>query len=292
MTNDLHDKIYLLAIRKYNADIVLFVAFWALGRRDIPAEPNQNIQEGTLEDNGYKIAMGRLVSPRPVQIIDEMAQDIAEKLLPRTVDERLDIPVKMEEEVRLFTEEEIHSAAESFENGKAPEPAGIPSEAMKVAVKAAPERILKVLNGLLRAEDFLTKWKLARLVVIPSDIWQAIEASSVAPNQHGLRKGHSTVDAVEAVMEIDTAPLAHIHSFIQDQEDDQSKMPILQRGRHTEYNLFHCPRWGDSRTELTQILGETINGDDDGVKGKLGKGTCHHQGDNGEEGGGREPPKA
>ncbi|KAG5880385.1 hypothetical protein JTB14_027292 [Gonioctena quinquepunctata] len=30
------------------------------------------------------------------------------------------------------------------------------------------------------------------------------------------------------------------------------------------------------------------DGDNDGVKGKLEKSTCHHQGDNGEEGGGRE----
>ncbi|KAG5884415.1 hypothetical protein JTB14_001408 [Gonioctena quinquepunctata] len=164
----------------------------ALGRRDIPEEEKaqmkteyknakkvlQNLIKTykrehwktlgkNLEDdvwgNGYKIAMSRLVSPSPVQITDEMAQDIAKKLFPRTVDERPDIPVWVEEEVRLFTEEELHSAAASLKNGKAPRRDGIPSEAINVAVKTAPEWIREV----LRAEDSPTKWKLARLVLIP-----------------------------------------------------------------------------------------------------------------------------
>ncbi|KAG5878456.1 hypothetical protein JTB14_022779 [Gonioctena quinquepunctata] len=87
-----------------------------------------------LEDdvwgNGYKIAMGRLISPSPVPITDGIVQDIAKKLFPWTVDERPEIPVRMEDEVRLFTEKELHSAAKSLKNGKAPGPDGIPSEAI------------------------------------------------------------------------------------------------------------------------------------------------------------------
>ena len=135
-----------------------------------------------------------------------------------------------QEDIPAFTKAELGIAIRSLKSGKAPGPDGIPVEVLKGIASRSPETLLDVYNVCLREGVFSTRWKKARLVLISkgkgdptspsayrplslldtigkgmeallrSRIQNAIQQSGgLSENQHGFRKGFSTIGAIRSV---------------------------------------------------------------------------------------------
>jgi hypothetical protein len=127
--------------------------------------------------------------------------------------------------------EELKAAAERLRTGKARGPDGVPPEVVKLAVTAAPEEILQVMNGLFRDGYFPEPWKVGRLVLIPKKetdgegrpkvrpiclldamgkiyehlirarlLTEVEEKGGLSDRQFGFREGMSTMDAIDDVL--------------------------------------------------------------------------------------------
>lgn len=99
----------------------------------------------------------------------------------------------------------------------------IPNEVLRVVVNARPEMFTNIFNQCLSDGNFPKQWKRARLVLLkkgdkPADrpssyrperiVCNKIEEyfndsqNDLADNQYGFRKGRSTIDAINKVLEI------------------------------------------------------------------------------------------
>lgn len=170
------------------------------------------------------------------------------------------------EEIPLFTEEELKVAVAALRNGKAPGPDGIPAEALKCALNVSPELLLRMYNACLRAGTFSCRWKVARLVLIDKGKGEAMSPSSYRPlcmldaagktlekllqprihaaireagdlsdSQYGFRKGKSTADAIKQVIE--TAQRAEMGNH-------RSRNIVLLVTLDVK-NAFNSVRWSD-----------------------------------------------
>ncbi|KAL1454469.1 hypothetical protein WDU94_010715 [Cyamophila willieti] len=131
-----------------------------------------------------------------------------------------------------FTLEDLVDVADRMKCKKAPGPNGILPEIVKCAVKAVPNYILEVMNSILLRGDFPSRWKKARVVLLPKPGKPAFQPSSYRPlclldtfgkllegllikrmmeelgdhglsdDQFGFRPGRSTVDAIQRVYSI------------------------------------------------------------------------------------------
>ena len=128
------------------------------------------------------------------------------------------------------TKAELAIAIRSLKSGKTPGPDGIPVEVLMANASRSPETLLDVYNVCLREGVFSSRWKKARLVLISkgkgdptspsayrplslldtigkgmeallrSRIQNAIrQAGGLSENQHGFRKGFSTIGAIRSV---------------------------------------------------------------------------------------------
>lgn len=180
---------------------------------------------------GYKIVTGRLINKMPVSLTTEKKKAIAKVLFP--VSEEWMEPKGPSCNVEVFTEEEMRAVVMKMKSGKAPGIDGIPPEAIKCVAKVAPEWILNVMNNLLKQQNFPKKWKVAKVVFLlkggksPQDpsayrplcllntfsklyegmvrlrLEQELEvAGGLSTRQYGFREGKSTVQAIEAVINI------------------------------------------------------------------------------------------
>lgn len=182
---------------------------------------------------GYKLVTKKLGSSNnnfPMAVSD--AKKIVDELFPthqpRTERDFIISP----EEVPLFTDFEIRSAAQTLKNKKAPGPDGVPSEVIKLVADHFPNLMKYLFNECLKVGVFPTRWKSARLILldkgkggnpqsassyrplcmldgmgklleklIRNRLQAAIEAAGdYSDNQHGFRKGHSTINAVKQVV--------------------------------------------------------------------------------------------
>lgn len=132
----------------------------------------------------------------------------------------------------MFTQDELLLTVGSLKARKAPEPDGIPAEALKVVARHHPRLLLDMYNAYLRAKVFPAPWKVAHLELTSKSKGPADAPSSYRPlcmlntagktmekmikerilpvlrasgglsdRQHGSRKGHSTVGAISDVIE-------------------------------------------------------------------------------------------
>jgi Reverse transcriptase (RNA-dependent DNA polymerase)/Endonuclease-reverse transcriptase len=179
---------------------------------------------------GYKIAMKKLGGALP-KLPDNLVSEIVETLFPeQEIGEREVVPI---EDFPPITVEEVHSAGRRIAKGKAPGPDGIPPEATRYLLLECPHVFQKVAEKLLKEGRFPVEWKKATLVLIPkpgktagtpsayrplcllSTVGKAMEAiisarlvaeleqeSALSENQHGFRRGHSTLTALKSVMEV------------------------------------------------------------------------------------------
>lgn len=131
-----------------------------------------------------------------------------------------------------FTMEEFEQAVRSMKNGKFPGPDGLTVEALKLACNIIPEKVQAKLKELLKKQDFLDTWKVARVVLLPKEGKDPSLSSSYRPicllntigklyerlivnrleaeleekqlishGQHDFRRGRSTMSAIMEVKE-------------------------------------------------------------------------------------------
>lgn len=132
-----------------------------------------------------------------------------------------------------FTIEELQDAASALKPGKAPGPDGVPTSVIKVIAKELPMILLSMYNACLSNGTFSKRWKRQRLVLLDKGKGPPITSSSYRPlcmldvpgklleklikvrlsaavesagglsvNQHGFRKQHSTISAIEQALAI------------------------------------------------------------------------------------------
>lgn len=185
--------------------------------------------------DAYKIAMARLGgSIMPSESSPEKMKSIIEALFPQheytawpptpyatTTDERIPI-----------SNLELVEAAGRLSTKKAPGPDGIPNIALKAAIRAVPDMFREALQKCMDEGIFPIQWKRQKLVLLPKPGKPPGEASSYRPIclldglgkllermilnrlvkfsesenglsnlQCGFRKGRSTIDAIERVIE-------------------------------------------------------------------------------------------
>ena len=135
----------------------------------------------------------------------------------------------------LFTLEELKRAGGMLKANTAPGMYGVLNEILKEVIEAYPGILLEAFNSCLREGRFFVDWKKQRLVLlrkgnrplgVPSSyrpiclldtmgklleelILQRLQAllvgeNGLSDNQFGFRKGRSTVDAIQAVVNIAT----------------------------------------------------------------------------------------
>ena len=135
----------------------------------------------------------------------------------------------------LFTLEELKRAGGRIKENTAPEIDGLPNEILKEVIRVYPTILLEVFNSCLREGRFFSDWKKQRFVLLGKGKKPLGHASSYRPiclldtmgklleemivqrsqvhmvrenglseNQFGFRKGRSTVDAIQTVVDITT----------------------------------------------------------------------------------------
>jgi hypothetical protein len=193
------------------------------------AKTFEKIRQEVEEDvwgKGYKIVIRKMVATIPPTESEEKAA--VSTLFPQA-------PVnkwrKMGgEDGPNFSAEELIEAARKIREGKAAGPDGVGPEIVKAASSAAPQAVLGVMNGLLRARAFPGEWTRARLVLIPKGkaspdgtrkfrpicllysmgkLYEQLiktrlteeldEKGGLSDDQYSFRKGRSTSDAIKEV---------------------------------------------------------------------------------------------
>lgn len=186
--------------------------------------------DNNIWGDAYKIVVKRLSYLTPYELSMDRKKQIVSNLFSSDAHDWTDEPV--ETNLEPFGADELANAACSMKEGKAPGPDKIPPGAIKQAISATPVWILRVLNGLLATQTFPDEWKIARVVLILksgkppelagsyrplcmlntlSKLMEALiktrlekeleEGGGLHPHQYGFRRGKSTVQALETVME-------------------------------------------------------------------------------------------
>lgn len=185
--------------------------------------------DNNLWGNGFKIAMKHLKKPfLPYTLPKEKILEIVDTLFPDNDDSWN--RGSLIRGVEPFTYGELETAIKNMKNGKAPGPDRIPPEAIKELVEHEPNLVLRILNDLLRKQEFPKLWKLARVILLLKNGKSIEQASAFRPiclldtmgklyemllrerleqelagrnglsnKQFGFRRGRSTIQAVEAV---------------------------------------------------------------------------------------------
>lgn len=181
---------------------------------------------------GYKIVCKKFkfFSNKKLEVEEKIK--IAENLFPK--DEKIVWTKKemREDEIPLFTMEEVVEAIEKSKNKKAPGPDGISAEMVKLFFREKPDICLSMFNDALKQGTFPSVWKKGKLVLLEKGkkdemgkmtyrpicllnvmgkvMEQLIKVrleneinlkGGLAENQYGFREGKSTIDAVNRVME-------------------------------------------------------------------------------------------
>lgn len=215
---------------------------------------------------GYKIVTKKLGATAPSTVMDaETMTHIVDTLFP-SHPPRIEMIEEDVEEIPPFTEVELKVAVNSLRNKKAPGPDGIPGEALRSACRVAPELLLRMYNTCLKAGVFCSRWKVARLVLIskgkgdisaPSSyrplcmldtagkvlekllqprLLSAVRAAGdLSDRQYGFRRGRSTIDAIQEVVE--AVKLA-------EEGNHHSRRMVLLVTLDVK-NAFNSARWSD-----------------------------------------------
>ena len=191
-------------------------------------------------DNAFKIATKSWVTRRKISGLDnpDRFKYIVRSLFPHVGpfqrQDRSSCVVQREE---LFTHEELKRAGGRLKANTAPRINGVPNEILKEVIGVYPKILLRAFNCCLREGRFFADWKKQRLVLLRKGKKSLGDASSYRPIclsdtmvkllkeiilqrlqahmgrenglseiQFGFRKGRSTVDAIQAVVDIATKP--------------------------------------------------------------------------------------
>ncbi|BET02091.1 Reverse transcriptase (RNA-dependent DNA polymerase) [Nesidiocoris tenuis] len=225
---------------------------------------------------GYKIVRKKFGALSPAESTDHQTMmEIVDKLFPDH-QERGEDAEREVGNIPPFTTAELKAAVRSLRRNRAPGPNGIPSEVLKVVVEECPTLLLDVYNACLRAGIFSSQWKTARLVLVDKGKGDGSLASSLRPlcmldtdgklfekllqprlhqainaagglsaNQHGFRRGHSTINAIaEVVKALEVAESKNHHSW-----------DIVLLVTLDVKNAFNSARWVDFIDALQNKFG-------------------------------------
>ena len=214
---------------------------------------------------GYKIVMRKLATFGSSAPKDALTMtNIVRALFPEHP-RRPDRPATSGPfETPLFTNMELSIAIKSLRNKRAPGPDGLPAELLKAIGGSHPRLLLDMYNSCLKAGIFPARWKTARLVLIskgkgPADsptayrplcmldtagkllekllkprLQAAISASGdLAPRQYGFRRGRSTIDAVQEV----------VNAARSTEQGNHYSRPICLLATLDVKNAFNSVRW-------------------------------------------------
>ncbi|XP_015509714.2 uncharacterized protein LOC107216897 [Neodiprion lecontei] len=178
----------------------------------------------------YKVVMTHLkYQPIPSPTCPQLLERIVSTLFPRQREFIYSSLQINSEDIPPVTEEELMEACNRVGNNKAPGLDGIPNIALKTSIKAAPKLFLETYDSCLKEGIFPRRWKQQRLVLLPKGKKPPDEPSSYRPlcmldtagkileriihqridavvdpllseNQYGFRKGRSTLDAIDLVV--------------------------------------------------------------------------------------------
>lgn len=181
---------------------------------------------------GYKIVTKKLGRPSIPGLTTERMGHIVTTLFP--THDKFEPEKKPVERanIRIFTVEELGEAVKSIPKNKAPGPDGIPSSIVRGIAETCPKELLQIYNNYLLRGVYPGMWKMARLTLIrkgdkpleePTSyrpicllddlgklferllvrrLQQELEANGgLAENQFGFRKGLSTTNALERIIE-------------------------------------------------------------------------------------------
>lgn len=188
--------------------------------------------ENDLWGNGYRIVTNKFQLRKNCTLTDDEKFEEAEKLFPSdplVCWEPLEVN---QQDIPLFTLEELQIAEERIKLKKAPGPDNVPSEVIKTIVKNFPHICQNLMNNLLIEGNFPKIWKEASLVLIEKEkkygeveikyrplclinvlgkfleqlltkrMWEEIHRSGgLSKFQFGFCPGKSTIDAIMAVQE-------------------------------------------------------------------------------------------
>lgn len=207
-------------------------------RREINVEKQKKWSELCNDLNrdvwglGYKIVCKKFkfFSNKKLEVEEKIK--IAENLFPK--DEKIVWTKKemREDEIPLFTMEEVAEAIEKSKNKKTPGPDGISAEIVKLFFREKPDICLSMFNDALKQGTFPSVWKKGKLVLLDKGkkdemgkmtyrpicllnvmgkvLEQLIKVrlgneinskGGLSENQYGFREGKSTIDAVKKVMD-------------------------------------------------------------------------------------------
>lgn len=180
--------------------------------------------------DGYRIVKRQLDGPTlPFELSETFKRQVLEHLFPA----RQDVwEINETADGTPFSLEEIQKVGEDVKTGKASGLDGIPPEVVKEAIKVAPNFIRETMNGLLKKQKFPKEWKEARVVLlwkagknmenpgayrpiclinVIAKVYETLvkdrltkeieEKGNLSENQYGFRRGRSTVQAIEKVLE-------------------------------------------------------------------------------------------
>ena len=183
--------------------------------------------------NGYKLVMKKL-GGKPPKLSAPLVEEIVASLFPRQAPRQEQL-IEVDDDIGIppVTVEEVIAAGKRIKTGKAPGPDGIPPEAIKLMISESPETFRKVSGALMGEGRFPVQWKDARLALIPKPgkppgtpsayrplcllntagkAFEAIiaarlmkemeEKGCLSDRQHGFRHGHSTLSALDSVLEV------------------------------------------------------------------------------------------
>ena len=188
----------------------------------------------------YRMVMSRIKGPKgPTLMCYRKLKEVVEHLFPARparltiIQRNIDVAT-----IPPVSTEEILEASSHIKDKKAPGPDGIPNKAIKVAMRRRPDLFREVFQGCLGEGVFPDQWKLQQLVLLPKGNKSPDDPSAYRPiclldtigkvleriiskrllkvaedngalseRQFGFRKARSTVDAIQAVVEIATAAI-------------------------------------------------------------------------------------
>lgn len=180
--------------------------------------------------DAYRIVAKKLNNLTPYELCEDRKRQIASDLFPPMREQIKTEAVELN--VKPFTEEELNKAVLCMKNGKAPGLDKIPPEAVKLVAKCQTELLLGAMNQQLKIQEFPEDWKVARVILIikagkarelsssfrplcmlntlskllealvRNRLDQELEAKGgLHIHQYGFRKGKSTLQAVETVID-------------------------------------------------------------------------------------------